>query len=29
MMRLIIELALILVVILAFIVIYFDRKEPK
>ncbi len=29
MMRVIIELALILTVILAFVVIYVDRKEPK
>jgi hypothetical protein len=29
MMRLIIELALILIVILAFVVIYIDRKESK
>ena len=29
MMRLIIELALILIIVLAFVVIYIDRKEPK
>jgi Tfp pilus assembly protein PilW len=29
MMRLIIELALVLIVILAFVVIYIDRKESK
>ena len=29
MIRLIIELALILIVILAFVVIYIDRKESK
>ena len=29
MMRLIIELALVLIVILAFVVIYIDRKEIK
>lgn len=29
MMRLIIELALILIIVLAFVVIYVDRKEPK
>jgi hypothetical protein len=29
MMRLIIELALILIIVIAFVVIYVDRKEPK
>ena len=29
MMRLIIELALILIIVLAFVIIYVDRKEPK
>lgn len=29
MMRLIIELALVLIIILAFVVIYIDRKESK